>query len=82
MLPPSHAPKAIHGGRMPFVDRLDLPFFQRLFTPLGAAEWRSIGGRCFGYAFAQATDDPDATVWFISFFGRLTFLALDRKSVV
>ena len=31
VLPPSHAPKAIHGGRMPFVDRLDLPFFQRLY---------------------------------------------------
>jgi len=59
---------------MPTVARLDLPFFERLFAPLGQAQWH--GGRAFGYALAPATDDPDATLWFLSFFGRLTFLAL------
>jgi hypothetical protein len=75
VLPPNYKPKIIHGGRMPTVNRLDLPFFERLFAPLGQAQWRSIGGRAFGYAFAPARDDLDATVWFLSFFGRLTFLA-------
>jgi hypothetical protein len=60
---------------MPTVARLDLQFLERLFAPLGQAQWQSIGGRAFGYAFAPATDDPDATLWFLSFFGRLTFLA-------
>jgi hypothetical protein len=75
LLPPGYEPRVIHGGRMPTVNRLDLPFFERLFAPLGQAQWRSIGGRAFGYAFAPASDNPDATVWFLSFFGRLTFLA-------
>jgi hypothetical protein len=75
VLPPGYEPKVVHGGRMPTVARLDLPFFERLFAPLGQAQWQSIGGRAFGYAFAPATDDPDATLWFLSFFGRLTFLA-------
>ncbi len=75
VLPPGYEPKVIHGGRIPTIARSDLPFFERLFAPLGQAQWQSIGGRAFGYAFAPATDDPDATLWFLSFFGRLTFLA-------
>jgi hypothetical protein len=75
VLPLGYEPKVIHGGRMATVDRLDLPFFERLLAPLRQAQWQSTGGRAFGYAFAKASDDPDATVWFLSFFGRLTFLA-------
>ncbi len=75
VLPQGYEPKVIHGGRMPTVNKVDLPFFERLFAPLGLAQWHSIGGRAFGYAFAPASDNPDATVWFLSFFGRLTFLA-------
>lgn len=75
VLPPTYAPKVIHGGRMATVARLDLPFFERLFAPLDHAQWHTIGGRAFGYAVASASDDPDGTVWFLSFFGRLTFLA-------
>jgi hypothetical protein len=49
---------------MPAVTRLELPFFEHLFAPLGQAQWQSIGGRAFGYA--PATDDPDATLWCLS----------------
>jgi hypothetical protein len=75
VLPPGYEPKVIHGQRMPTVARLDLPFFERLFAPLHQAPWHSIGGVAFGYRFAAAEDDPDGTLWFLSFFGRLTFFA-------
>jgi hypothetical protein len=76
VLAPGYEPKVVHGGRMPTVARLDLPFFERFFAPLGQAQWQSIGGRAFGYA--PATEDPDGTLWLLSFFGRPTFLAFKR----
>jgi hypothetical protein len=75
VLPPSHAPRVIDSGSMRKVSRLDLPFFQDLFAPLSRAEWKSIGHRAFGYAVTPARDAPDSTVWAVSFFGALIFVA-------
>ncbi len=69
VLPASHAPKVIHGNRLRSVPFWDRPFIERVFAPLRTAQWRAIGGRAFGYAFASPSRDPDNTIWFLSFLG-------------
>jgi len=55
VLPHTYRPMVIHSGRMPTVNPLDLPFFERLFEPLKYAPWRTIGGRAFGYDARRRT---------------------------
>ncbi len=74
VLPATHKPAVIHGGRLKTIPACDRVHFERIFAPLEGGQWRTVGGRAFGYRFARAGDDPDSTVWFLSFFGCLMFL--------
>jgi hypothetical protein len=73
VLPATHTVGVVHGSRLRTIPSYDRVHFQRLFAPLETAQFRVIGGRAFGYRFAQAEDDPDSGIWFLSFFGCLTF---------
>lgn len=76
IFPKSHKPFVLHSSILKSVRPDHASSFHEIFGPLRSAEWRVIGGKAFGYAFLTTIDDPNGSVWAMSFWGRAVFMSI------